>query len=189
MSTSTQLLIATNNKGKLRELSQLFSDLPLNCITLNEAGFDIEVEETGATYGENALLKATILHRESRLLTLADDSGLEVDALDGRPGIHAARYAGPNATNQDRWNKLLNELKDVPDAQRTARFKCAIALVTQWMPPITVEGVCEGRIAFSPSGNGGFGYDPIFFIPEYNCTMAELDETIKNQISHRAARR
>ena len=186
MSTSTQLLIATNNKGKLRELSQLFSDLPLNCITLNEAGFDIEVEETGATYGENALLKATILHRESRLLTLADDSGLEVDALDGRPGIHAARYAGPNATNQDRWNKLLNELKDVSDAQRTARFKCAIALVTQGMPPITVEGVCEGRIAFAPSGNGGFGYDPIFFIPEYNCTMAELDETIKNQISHRA---
>ena len=189
MSTSTQLLIATNNKGKLRELSQLFSDLPLNCITLNEAGFDIEVEETGATYGENALLKATILHRESRLLTLADDSGLEVDALDGRPGIHAARYAGPNATNQDRWNKLLNELKDVPDAQRTARFKCAIALVAQRMPPITVEGVCEGRIAFAPSGNGGFGYDPIFFIPEYNCTMAELDETIKNQISHAPARR
>lgn len=186
MTKQTQLLIATNNKGKLRELSQLFSDLPIECITLNDAGLDIEVEETGATYGENALLKATVLHRESRLPALADDSGLEVDALNGRPGVHTARYAGPNATNQDRWNKLLNELKDVPEEKRTARFKCAIALVTQGMPPITVEGVCEGRIAFAPSGNGGFGYDPLFFIPEYNCTMAELDESIKNQISHRA---
>jgi XTP/dITP diphosphohydrolase len=182
----TQLLIATNNKGKLRELSQLFSDLQIVCITLRDVGLDIEVEETGATYGENALLKATVLHRESRLPTLADDSGLEVDALEGRPGVHTARYAGPNATNQDRWNKLLNELKDVPDAQRAARFKCAIALVTQGLPPITVEGVCEGRIAFAPAGDGGFGYDPVFFLPEYNCTMAELDESIKNKISHRA---
>lgn len=181
-----KLLIATNNSGKLRELSQLLSDLPVNCITLNDVGLDIGVEETGATYGENALLKATILHRESRLPTLADDSGLEVDALDGRPGVHTARYAGANATNQDRWNKLLNELKDVPEEKRTARFKCAIALATQGLPPITVEGVCEGRIAFAPSGDGGFGYDPIFYIPEYNCTMAELDESIKNKISHRA---
>ncbi len=181
-----RLLLATNSTGKLRELSQLFSDLPLKCITLNDAGLEIEVEETGATYGENALLKATVLHRESHLPTLADDSGLEVDALDGRPGVHTARYAGPNATNQDRWNKLLNELKDVPEEKRTARFRCVMALVTQGMPPITVEGVCEGRIAFTPAGDGGFGYDPIFFIPEYNCTMAELDDTIKNKISHRA---
>jgi len=186
MTPPIKLLLATNNVGKLRELSKLFSDLPLLCITLNDIGLNIEVDETGTTYGENALLKATIIHRESRLPTLADDSGLEVDALDGRPGVHTARYAGPNATNQDRWNKLLNELKDVPDAQRTARFRCAMALATQGMPPITVEGVCEGRIAFAPAGDGGFGYDPIFFIPEYNCTMAELDESIKNQTSHRA---
>ena len=180
------LLLATNNKGKLRELSQLFSDLPLNCITLHNAGLDAEVEETEPTYSGNALLKATFFHSASRLPTLADDSGLEVDALDGHPGVRTARYAGPNATNGDRWTKLLNEMKDVPEEKRTARFICVIALVTQGLPPITVEGVCEGRIAFAPSGNGGFGYDPLFFLPEHNCTMAELDETIKNKISHRA---
>jgi XTP/dITP diphosphohydrolase len=186
MTPPIRLLLATNSTGKLRELSQLFSDLQINCITLNDAGLNIEVDETGTTYSENALLKATVLHRESRLPTLADDSGLEVDALDGRPGVHTARYAGPNATNQDRWNKLLNELKDVPEEKRTARFRCVMALVTQGMPPITVDGVCEGRIAFAPAGDGGFGYDPIFFLPEYNCTMAGLDESIKNKISHRA---
>jgi XTP/dITP diphosphohydrolase len=181
-----KLVIATNNLGKLQELSNLLEKLPVTCISLKDAGLDIDVEETGTTYRENALLKATVIHRACRLPTLADDSGLEVDALEGRPGLYTARYAGENATQVEKWNSLLEELKAVPDEKRTARFRCVIALVAQGLPPTTVEGVCEGRLTFTPRGSGGFGYDPLFFIPQYNCTMAELPEEIKNQISHRA---
>lgn len=186
MDSRTKIIIATNNRGKLNELSNLLGDLPISCISLEEAGIDLEVEETEDTYFGNAILKANTLHCVSGLPTLADDSGLEVDALDGRPGVLTARYGGHKATQIDKWNKLLDELRDVPDEKRTARFRCVIALATQGMPTQTVEGVCEGRIARAPVGSGGFGYDPIFYLPEYGCTMAELPEDVKNKISHRA---
>ena len=180
-----KLLVATRNPGKIRELRALFSDLPVDYLTLDEAGMKDEVAETGDTYAANALLKADAAWRATGLLSLGDDSGLEVDALDGRPGLYSARYTGPNVAWPDRWSKLLSELNGVPEAKRTARFRCVMALCAPGRLPTTVEGVCEGRIALAPAGTGGFGYDPIFYLPDYGCTTAELDEAAKNQISHR----
>jgi len=182
----SKLLVATHNPGKIREVSAIFADLPVEYLTLTDVGVIEEIPETGDSYAANALLKATAACQTTGLLTLADDSGLEVDALGGRPGLYAARYAGPNATNADRWAKLLAELGDTPQAGRTARFRCAIALAHPSGETHVVEGACEGQIAFAPAGTGGFGYDPLFYMPEYGCTMAELDEAIKNQVSHRA---
>lgn len=182
----SKLLIATHNPGKIREFSAIFADLPVEYLTLTDVGMTEEIPETGDSYAANALLKAIAACRAAGLLTLADDSGLEVDALGGRPGLYAARYAGPNATNADRWAKLLAELGETPQAERTARFRCAIALAHPSGETQVVEGVCQGQIAFAPAGTGGFGYDPLFYMPEYGYTMAELDEAIKNQVSHRA---
>ncbi|MBI3242780.1 MAG: XTP/dITP diphosphatase [Chloroflexi bacterium] len=181
-----KLLIATHNPGKIKEFAAIFDGLAVEYLTLNDAGITEAIPETGDTYAANALLKATAACRATGLLTLADDSGLEVDALGGRPGLYAARYAGPNATNADRWAKLLGELGETQQAGRAARFRCAIALCAPGREPVIVEGVCEGQIAFAPAGTGGFGYDPLFYMPEFGCTMAELDEAIKNQVSHRA---
>ncbi|MBI4316487.1 MAG: RdgB/HAM1 family non-canonical purine NTP pyrophosphatase [Chloroflexi bacterium] len=181
-----KLLIATRNPGKIRELQAIFGHLPVRLLTLTEAGFAEDTPETGDTYAANALLKATAACRGTGLPTLADDSGLEVDALRGRPGLLSARYAGPAATDADRRAKLLAELAQMPDSPRTARFRCAMACVHPGFPERIVEGVCEGRIAPAPVGAGGFGYDPVFFMPEFGCTMAELDEAIKNRVSHRA---
>lgn len=181
-----KLLIATHNAGKVKEIGALLDDLPLDYLSLDDAGISQEVPETGDTYAVNALLKATFACRATGLTTLADDSGLEVDALGGRPGLRTARYAGPNATNAERWAKLLAELKDVPWERRIARFRCAVALAAPDREPQAVDGACEGIITFAPSGSGGFGYDPLFFMPEHDCTMAELSDEVKNQISHRA---
>ncbi len=181
-----KLLIATRNPGKIKELQAIFGHLPVRLLTLTEAGFAEDTPETGDTYAANALLKATAACRGTGLPTLADDSGLEVDALQGRPGLLSARYAGPTATDADRRAKLLAELAQMPDAPRTARFRCAMACVHPSSPERIVEGVCEGQIAPAPAGTSGFGYDPIFFMPEFGCTMAELDEAIKNRVSHRA---
>ena len=182
----SKLLIATHNPGKVREIGALLNDLPIDYLSLDDAGISQEVAEMGDTYAANALLKAAFACRATGLTTVADDSGLEVDALGGHPGLHTARYAGPNATNAERWAKLLAELKDVPWEKRTARFRCTVALAAPDREPRVFDGVCEGFIAFAPSGSGGFGYDPIFFMPEHNCTMAELSDDVKNQISHRA---
>ncbi len=180
------LLVATHNKGKLREYKELLRDLPVRLVYLDEVGIHEDVPETGSTFEENAVQKATAYARLSGLVTLADDSGLEVDALGGRPGIHSARYAGPNASDEDRIRKLLAELEGVPPEQRTARFRCVIAVASPEGDVIIAQGTVEGVIADAPRGHHGFGYDPIFYLPDRGCTMAELPPEEKNRISHRA---
>ena len=180
-----KLLLATNNPGKVREYKELFRDLPYEVVTLAEQGITVEVDEVGDSLEENARLKASALVTESRILTLADDSGLEVDALGGEPGPLSARYAGKGASDEDRVRYLLSRLQDIPWAERTARFRCVIALA---LPGGDVEfclGECPGIIALEPCGEQGFGYDPIFYLPELGKTMAELSLAEKNRVSHR----
>jgi XTP/dITP diphosphohydrolase len=180
------LLIATGNPGKVREYQELFADLPVRCLGPADLNLHLEIEERGSSYRENALLKAIPFAHASGLSTLADDSGLEVDALDGRPGIHSARFGGAALGDADRWRLLLQELAGVPWEKRTARFRCVIALAHPGGPVKTAEGTCEGRIAFEAAGSAGFGYDPVFYLPQFGCTMAQLPEGVKNTISHRA---
>ncbi len=178
------ILLASNNAGKQRELLALLGDLGIEILTPADLGLKLEVDETGTTYAENATLKAEAFGASSGLLTVADDSGLEVDALDSAPGVYAARYAGPGATDATRRAKLLGALAEVP-APRTARFRAVVAVREPSGALTTFEGVCEGEIAFEERGAGGFGYDPIFYMPERQATMAELPEALKNAISHR----
>ena len=180
-----KLLLATNNKAKVREYKSLLPDLPYDLVTLAEEGITTEVDEAGKNLEENARLKATVLATQSQLPALADDSGLEVDALGGEPGPLSARYAGENASDRDRINFLLARLKGVPWEKRSARFRCVIAIAT---PDGKVEfcyGECPGFITFTPKGKYGFGYDPVFYLTELAKTMAELPLTLKNQVSHR----
>jgi len=182
-----KLLLATNNRGKARELKELLRELPFELVLPGELGITAEVDETGSSLEENARLKATVLAKESRLLALADDSGLEVDALGGEPGPLSARYAGEGASDKDRLEYLLAKLKGVPREKRTARFRCVIAIAT---PEGKVElcfGECQGLITFGPSGEKGFGYDPVFYFPGLEKTMAELSLDVKNKVSHRGA--
>jgi XTP/dITP diphosphohydrolase len=181
-----KLLLATNNNAKVREYKALLADLPCRLVTLADEGIDLVVEEVGESLEENARLKATLLAARSRLITLADDSGLWVDALGGEPGRLSARYAGENATDRDRVNYLLKKLEGVPREKRTARFKCVIALATPEGRVELCKGECEGLITFQPEGERGFGYDPIFYLPELRKTMAELTLEEKNKVSHRA---
>ena len=181
-----KLLIATHNPGKVREYEELLAGLPLELTYPAQEGLDIEVAETGKSFAENARLKAAAHARASGLLTLADDSGLEVDALGGEPGIHSARYAGKGASDEERYQLLLEKLKDAPWEERTARFRCVIAVATPEGQIRIAEGTCEGVIAFEPRGEHGFGYDPVFYFPEHGMTMAELSPETKNKISHRA---
>jgi len=152
---------------------------------LADVGLDNQIEETGETFTENACLKARAYGQASGLLTLADDSGLEVDALGGAPGVHSARYADPGANDADRIHKLLAALHGVPWEKRTADFRCIIALAWPDGRLETFEGRCDGVIAFEPRGTNGFGFDPVFYLSEHNCTMAELPMDVKNRISHR----
>ena len=182
----TPLLIATWNKGKRRELQQLLSDLPFALMSLDDILGLEPVLETGETFLENASLKASGYAIQSGLLTLADDSGLEVDALGGAPGVHSARYAGDGASDRQRVEKLLGDLRNVDEPDRTARFVSAVATASSNGSIINMSvGRCEGRIAFEPRGSGGFGYDPIFIPAGSEMTFAELPPEIKNQISHR----
>lgn len=181
-----RLLVATYNRGKMAEYAELLQELPIELVSLADLGIELEVEETGTTFAENALLKARTFAEVSGMVTMADDSGLEVDALDGAPGIYSARYGGPDATDEDRYRKLLEEIADVPQAQRTARFRCVIALAWPDGRRAFTEGTIEGKIACSARGEHGFGYDPVFYLPEYRRTMAELPPETKNEISHRA---
>ena len=178
-----RLLIATRSEGKLHELAALLGGAPFRCISLAEAGIGEEVPETGSTLEENAALKAAAYARLSGMLTLADDTGLEVDALGGEPGVRSARYAP--GSSQDRIDLLLRNLEDVDATDMTARFRCVIAITTPGGSPDFHEGVCEGRIVREQRGAGGFGYDPIFFVPELGKTMAELTPDEKNRVSHR----
>jgi XTP/dITP diphosphohydrolase len=180
-----KLLIATHNQGKLREYRQLLTDLDLEVIDLDAVGITHDVEETGTTFAENAVLKARAYAEMSGLLTWSDDSGLEVDALDGRPGVYSARYGGPDLSQRDRYLLLLDELAAHPRHQWTARFRCVVALALPNGELYTVDDKLEGVIIDQPAGEHGFGYDPIFYLPEYQATLAELSPEIKNQISHR----
>ncbi|HJR08529.1 MAG TPA: XTP/dITP diphosphatase [Pyrinomonadaceae bacterium] len=183
----SELLIATNNTGKIRELTNLLSNLPLRLRRLSEFSQISEVEETGQTFAENAELKARLYSRQTNLWTLADDSGLEVDALGGAPGVLSARYAGAHATSEERNARLLSELSLTGDEQRSARFICVIALYEPGEEMTHLfNGVCEGRIAQRPQGRGGFGYDPLFIPAGYEQTFGELPDELKQQISHRA---
>jgi XTP/dITP diphosphohydrolase len=181
-----KLLLATNNEGKMREYKSLLSAMPFELVSPAELGITTEVEEVGGSFEGNARLKATTLARESGLLTLADDSGLEVDALDGAPGTLSARYAGEGASDRDRLNYLLAKLEGVPREKRTARFRCVIAIATPKGDVELCSGECPGLITLEPVGEGGFGYDPVFYLPELGKTMAELPLEIKNKVSHRA---
>jgi XTP/dITP diphosphohydrolase len=180
-----QLLIATNNRDKLHELLPLLGALPFHLVTPHDLGLHLEVEETGTTYAENARLKAEAFVQASGLLTLADDSGLEVEALDGAPGVQSARYAGAGASDADRRARLIRALYEIP-APRLARFCCVIALAPPGSALTYFEGVCAGEIILAERGTSGFGYDPLFFLPDRGATMAELPSDVKNQISHRA---
>ena len=179
-----KFIIATNNQKKLKELERILNPLGINAVSAKDEGISLDdVEETGTTFAENAFLKAEAAFKKTGLPSVADDSGLCVDALDGRPGIYSARYAGENATDSDKNSKLLSELKDVPEKDRTAHFICAICCVLPNGEKIEVEGVCEGSIAFEPHGNGGFGYDPIFKYGDKS--YAELSSAEKDAVSHR----
>ena len=184
----TKLLIATNNPGKVREYEELLGDLSGVEITFPaREGLSLEVVESGQTFEENARLKAGAFCAVSGLPTLADDSGLEVDALDGAPGVRSARYAGPGASDIDRYRKLLAVLAGVPPDRRSARFRCVVALALPDGQVHTAEGACEGEIGFAPRGEFGFGYDPVFIVAgQEGRTMAELEPEVKNCISHRA---
>jgi XTP/dITP diphosphohydrolase len=181
----TKLLLATTNRGKIREYRSLLSGLPFELVTPDEEGIDIAVEENRHSYEENASIKANAYARASHLITLADDSGLEVDVLDGEPGIRSARAAGEAAGDKDRIEHLLARLKGVPLEKRTAHFKCVIAIANPEGKTEVCHGECTGLIALEPKGKSGFGYDPVFYLPEFNKTMAELSLETKNRISHR----
>ena len=181
-----RLLLATTNQGKAAEYRDLLKGLDLEMVTLDQAGISQEADESFNTFEENARHKAAFYAELGGLLTLADDSGLEVDALGGEPGVRSSRYAGDNATDADRVDFLLTKLKDIPYQERTARFRCVIAVARPGGQIETAEGACDGYIATEPRGHNGFGYDPVFYLPEFGKTIAELPPEIKNRISHRA---
>jgi XTP/dITP diphosphohydrolase len=186
-SMPSELLIATNNAGKMRELTALLAPLPIRLRQLSEFPQIKEVDETGETFVDNALLKARLYSRQTTLWTLADDSGLEVDALNGAPGVLSARYAGQNATDEERNARLLAELDRTGDERRTARFICAIALYDPATEATEIfNGTCEGYIVKHPRGHNGFGYDPLFVPNGYAQTFGELSDAVKQRISHRS---
>lgn len=183
-------MIATNNPGKLREFRDLLDGCGFELVTPADLGVPFDPAETGSTFEENATIKAVAAMRATGLPALADDSGLEVDALDGRPGVLSARYAGkdrtdPALSDEDRVRIVLDEMRAVPDERRAARFRCVIAIATPDGAVRTVDGVFEGRLGYTPRGKNGFGYDPIFVVPELGVTSAELPPAEKNAMSHR----
>ncbi len=183
---TTKLLVATHNQGKVVEFAEMLADLAIEWLSLDEVGVEKDVDETGRTFHENAVLKAQTYARMTGLLTLADDSGLQVDALNGDPGIYTARYGGAGLNHEGRYQLLLKNMQDVPWPQRTARFRCVIALAAPDGTLLgTEDGVCEGMISLEPAGSGGFGYDPVFFLPDRGVTMAQIGSAVKHTISHR----
>ncbi|WP_371068748.1 XTP/dITP diphosphatase [Sediminibacillus sp. JSM 1682029] len=181
-----QLIIATKNKGKVEDFRNLFLKYNITIKSLLDFDESIpDIEETGETFEENAALKAETIAERFSLPVLADDSGLEVDALDGRPGIYSARYAGLEKSDQANIDKLLEELKTIPEEERTARFVCVLAVARPGKPTLFKRGTCEGRVADQPTGENGFGYDPVFYPKGSTKTMAEMTPEEKNQISHR----
>ncbi len=183
---SKTLVLASSNPGKVREINQMLAGLDLSVVPQSDFKI-IDAEETGLTFIENALLKARNATRHTGLPAIADDSGLEVDYLNGAPGIYSARYAGKNASDEQNLRKLLDDLVGIPEAERTARFQCLMVYLRHEFDPtpIICQGTWEGRILLEPRGANGFGYDPIFFVPTHNCSSAELPPEVKNKLSHR----
>ena len=181
-----RIVLASNNAGKVREFNQLLAAEEIQVEPQKAFGIG-EVEETGLTFVENAIIKARHAARESGLPAIADDSGLEVDALKGAPGIYSARYAGPGCSDADNNRKLLEALEGVPKERRSARFQCLMVYLRHWEDPtpIICQGTWEGRILNAPQGDNGFGYDPLFLVPEQGCSSAELPAETKNRLSHR----
>jgi XTP/dITP diphosphohydrolase len=181
-----EIVLASSNPGKVREINQLLATLDLHAQPQGELGV-VDAEETGLTFVENAILKARNAAQHTGLPAIADDSGIEVDALNGAPGIYSARFAGDNASDQANLEKLLTDLEDIPEAQRSARFQCLMVFMRHANDPtpLICQGTWEGRILLAGSGENGFGYDPVFYVPTHNCSSAELPAEIKNTISHR----
>ena len=181
-----KIVLASNNPGKVREFNALFSEHEIEVVPQAEFGVE-EAEETGLTFVENSILKARNAAQHTGLAAIADDSGIEVDALNGAPGIYSARYAGTGASDQQNLEKLLHELVDIPEEKRSARFQCLIVYMrhAEDPTPLICQGTWEGRILTRPQGENGFGYDPVFYVPDHNCSSAELPAEVKNRISHR----
>lgn len=185
-----KIIFATGNKNKMVEIRMILADLGMEILSMKEAGVEVDVVEDGRTFEENAMLKASAIAaldkvKEMDAIVLADDSGLEIDYLNKEPGIYSARYAGTNTSYDIKNNLLLSRMKGVPDEERTARFVCAIAAVFPNGDKEVVRGTMEGRVAYEIAGENGFGYDPIFYLPEYGCTSAQLSPEKKNELSHR----
>lgn len=181
-----KILLATQNQGKVRELQELLAGEEIEVISLREVPDWEEVEENGKTFAENAALKARVAAKRTGLISLADDSGLEVDALDGAPGVYSARFAGEPKDDEKNNDKLLKLLENVPEEKRSARFRCALVIATPSGEEYLTEGTVEGQILRERRGQEGFGYDPLFYLPDFKQTMAELSIAEKNEISHRA---
>ena len=181
-----EIILASSNPGKVREINQLLAGLDLHVQPQTDFGVP-DIEETGLTFVENAILKARNAAQHTGLPAIADDSGIEVDALNGAPGIYSARYAGIGASDQANLEKLLTELDDLPEEKRTARFQCLMVYMRHASDPtpLICQGSWEGRILFKPQGENGFGYDPVFYVPSHDCSSAELPADIKNSLSHR----
>ena len=180
-----KIIFATGNQDKMKEIQMILEDLGIVVSSMKEAGIDVDIVEDGTTFEENAIIKAEAIAKLTDAIVLADDSGLEIDYLNKEPGIYSARYAGTDTSYEIKNNLLLQRLEGVPDEKRTARFVCAIAAVFPDGSKETVRGTIEGRIGYEIAGEHGFGYDPIFYLPEYGCTTAELDPEKKNELSHR----
>ncbi len=184
--TVKRIIFATGNAGKMREIREILADFGAEILSMKEAGISTDAEENGASYEENALIKArAVAEKAGDAVVLADDSGLEIDALGGEPGIYSARYLGEDTSYRVKNANLIERLAGVPEEKRTARFVCAIAAVLPDGRELVTKAAVEGRIGYEEKGEGGFGYDPIFYVPEFGRTTAELSEEEKNQISHR----
>jgi len=180
-----KVIFATGNEGKMREIRMILSDVEIEVLSLKDAGIVLDVEENGSSFAENALIKARACALQTSYPVLADDSGLEVDYLNKEPGIYSARYMGEDTSYHIKNQNIIDRLAGVEDEKRTARFVCAIAAVFPGQQEWVTEGVIEGRIGYEEKGNGGFGYDPIFYVPEFGCTSAEMNAEQKNATSHR----
>ena len=178
-----KVIVASNNKHKIKEIKAKLSNMNIEVLSQKEAGYDIEVDETGTTFEENSMLKAKTIYNLAKQPVIADDGGLEVDFLDGRPGVYSARFCGPDATDKDRYMKLLELMKDVEDDKCSARFRCVISYIDENGKEHAFEGICDGKISKEPMGNDDFGYDPIFLVGDK--TFAQISEEEKNKISHR----